>query len=158
MEDRVTKSAFERQAEQMRSQIDSMLSSMEDLQRNYNRWMNNPSQFLSQAGVPVSQMARTAQKTVENATEDLSQGNFPWWVPVAAIGVVGAAVWIYNMLSPRTEHEITHEARHAAREMRHMAGEMTGTQTGNREQFPPHRPGEQSQFGTQMPPSTPGQP
>jgi hypothetical protein len=158
MEDRVTKSAFERQAEQMRSQIDAMLSSMEDLQRNYNRWVSNPSQFFGQAGVPVSQAARTARRTVENASEELSHGNFPWWVPVAAIGVIGAAVWIYNMLSPRVEHEITHEARHAMHQMRQMGSEMTGTQTGNREQFPQHRTGEQSQFGTQMPPSTPGQP
>lgn len=157
MEDRVTKSAFERQADQMRSQIDAMLSSMEDLQRNYNRWMSNPSQFLSQAGVPVNQMARTARKTVENATEDLSAGNFPWWVPVAAIGVIGAGVWIYNMLSPRTEHEISHEAHHAMHQMRHMGNEMTGSQTGN-QQFPPFRPGEQSPFGTQTPPSMPGQP
>lgn len=149
MEDRVTKSAFERQAEQMRSQIEAMLNSMEDLQRNYNRWMSNPSQFLGPAGVPVSQAARTARKTVESATEELSQGNFSWWVPIAAIGVIGAAVWIYNMLSPRTQREMTHEARHAMHQMRHMGSEMTGTQMGNREQSP---------YGTQPPPSTPGRP
>jgi len=158
MEDRVTKSAFERQAEQMRSQIDSMLSSMEDLQRSYNRWMSNPSQFLSQASVPVNEAARTARHTMEHAAEDLSKGNFPWWVPVAALGVIGAGVWIFNMLSPRTEHEMTHEAQRAMHQMRQMGNEMTGTQGGNRGQFPPFRAGEQSPFGNPTPPSTPGQP
>lgn len=158
MEDRVTKSAFERQADQMRSQIDSLRSSVEELQHNYNRWMSNPSQFLNQASAPVSMAARTAKSTVESAAEDLSQTKFSWWMPVAAIGVIGAGVWIYNMLSPRTMHQVSHEAQHAMHQIRHMGNEMPGSQTGNREQFPPFRAGEQSPFGTPTPPSTPGQP
>lgn|GEM_PF-7081375 len=154
----MAKSDFERTAEQLRSQIDALRGNIDDLQRNYTRWINHPSQFFESAGEPVSSAARKAEKAMKNAAEDITSSGIPWWAPVAAIGFIAAGVWIYNMLSPRTEHQVAHEAHRVMHEMNNQMNPVTGTQPGNREQFPPFHAGQQPPFGATTPPRTPGQP
>ncbi len=91
--ERVAKTDFERKAEQLRSQFEDLRGSLDDLIKNYNRLLATGSEMFSQA---QRQMARQARENVEQVAETLGEGRFPWWIPVAVIGLIGVGVWLYN--------------------------------------------------------------
>ena len=92
-----------RKVDQLGSQVDELRRNMDDLVKSYNRVMSTGADVL---GETQRRLAKQARVSVEEATGGMAKGGFSWWVPVAILGVIGAAYWLYNsMMSGAPEAE-----------------------------------------------------
>jgi len=82
-----------RKVDQLRSQIDDVRRNVDDLVKSYNRVMSTATDML---GDTQRRMAKQARESLEEATEEMPEGGFSWWIPVAVLGAIGAGIWLYN--------------------------------------------------------------
>src|SRR5689334_13415625 len=85
-----------RKVDQLRSQVDDLRRNMDDLVKSYNRVMSTGADVL---GETQRRLAKQARESVDEATEGMAERGFSWWVPVAILGVIGAAYWLYNSMT-----------------------------------------------------------
>lgn len=91
----MAKSEFERKADQIRSQIEDLRDSLDDILHSYDRLTQSSAELFTKTQKQVKGAARHAQ---ENVGEELGRMGIPWWVPVAAIAVVGIGLAVLNMV------------------------------------------------------------
>ena len=87
----MAKSDFERKTEQL-------LSQMEDLRSNLEDWIGI-------AQIQMSRATRKARRGLREAGEEFAEAGIPWWVPVAAIAVIGIGIAVANMFGMRVGEE-----------------------------------------------------
>jgi hypothetical protein len=86
-----------RKVDQLRSQIEDLRHSLDEVGKNYNRVMGTGSELL---GDTQRRMARQAGERFEEIGGQLTgEGGFSWWIPVAVLGFIGAAAWLYNQFT-----------------------------------------------------------
>jgi hypothetical protein len=85
-----------RKADTFRKQIEELRDSIDDTIKAYNKVMTTGSELIGEA---PSRFARQARETLGGANMPEEEGGFSWWVPVAIVGAVGAAIWLYNQLT-----------------------------------------------------------
>ena len=93
---RVGKSDFERKAEQLRSQLETMQESFDDITKNYTNLRSMGADWLAQAQKPIASTIRQVREKVEDAPDGIMGTGIRWWIPVAVVGIIGAGVWVYN--------------------------------------------------------------
>lgn len=85
-----------RKVDRLRSQVDELRRNTDDLVNSFNRVMSTGADVL---GETQRRLAKQARESVEEATGGMAaKGGFSWWVPVAILGVIGAAYWLYNSM------------------------------------------------------------
>src|SRR5258708_12595201 len=77
--------------DQLRRQVDEVRRNMDDLVKSYNRVMSTGADVL---GETQRRLAKQARVSVEEVTGGMAEGGFSWWIPVAILGVIGAAYWL----------------------------------------------------------------
>lgn len=82
-----------RKADLLRGQIDDVRRSVDDLVKSSNRAMATGSEILADT---QRRIGRQASEMVGETGEG-GEGGFSWWIPIAILGAVGAAAWLYNM-------------------------------------------------------------
>jgi hypothetical protein len=97
----VAKTDFEKMSDQLRSQLEDLKSGIDDVLKNWNRFQAKGMEWMGQSENPMAKAARQARMSVEDVGEGWSAQGFPWWTPLAVVGVVGAGIWLYNMLTAR---------------------------------------------------------
>src|SRR5438105_11456703 len=120
----MSKSDFERRADQLRAQTEALRENMDELLKGYNRLLGAAGDFVTQSQKPVTEFARQARGNVENVADTFSETGFAWWIPIAAIGFIGAAYWFFTMFFPR-----------AANETRDQFSSSYGSMTGSQQPF-----------------------
>jgi len=96
----VAKSEFERRADQIRSQIEDLRQSLDELIHHYSGPTAIGTSAFDVAGKQVQGVARQAQENVSDVSEGLAKMGIPWWLPVAILGAVGIGVAVYNSMRP----------------------------------------------------------
>ncbi len=91
-----------RKVDQLRGQIDDLRRNIDDLVKSYNRVLTTGADLL---GETQQKLARQARESMVEVTEQVGERGFSWWIPVAVIGAIGAAVWIYNQVTASTTRE-----------------------------------------------------
>jgi hypothetical protein len=95
----MAKSAFEKKSNEFKSQLQDVRDSLDDLMKSYNRLLSTGSEWLAVAPQPVAQIAKQARQNVEEATGGMTGGRMAWWTPLAVLGGIGVAMWLYNKLT-----------------------------------------------------------
>ena len=94
----MSKSSLEKKSNELRAQMDDVRNTLDDLVKRQNRLLSTGADWLTEAQGSVADMAKHARESVEGVTEGSSEGGFPWWAPVALLGVIGIAVFLYNTM------------------------------------------------------------
>lgn len=80
-------------ADQLRSQIDDLRHNVDDLTKNYNRLLTTGAAMVTETQRVVTQKTRDG---IEEATQNLENQGFAWWMPVAILGAIGLVAWLYR--------------------------------------------------------------
>lgn len=92
-----------RKVDQLRNQIDELRQNVDDLVKSYNRVMATGTDLL---GETQRRLTRQAREGVEGVSENvMGEQGFSWWIPVAILGAIGAAAWLYNMFAAGAAEE-----------------------------------------------------
>jgi hypothetical protein len=128
----VFKSEFERKSDDLRSQIEALRQNLDDILASYNRLLGVGTDVVMQAQAPVTSAVRTVKSSVEDVADALpSAGGFSWWVPVAIVGAIGAAIWAFNTFFPREAQDFGDQFSQTAQQMGHQVSDTAqymGTQ------------------------------
>jgi cytoskeletal protein RodZ len=127
----VFKSEFERKSDDLRSQIEALRQNLDDVLSSYNRLLGVGTDVVAQMQGPMTSAARTVRSSVEDAADALpSPGGFSWWIPVAIVGAIGAAIWAFNTFFPREAQDFSNQFSQTAQQMGNQVSQ-SAQQMGN---------------------------
>lgn len=127
----MARSDFEHRADQLRSQIENLRQSMDDVLSSYNRLLGVGTDVVAQAQGPVTSAARTVRSSVEDVTDALpSMGKMNWWIPIAIVGAIGAAIWVFNTFFADQAQELGDQFSQTTQQMGDQISQ-TAQQVGN---------------------------
>ena len=103
----MARSEFERRADQLRTQMETLRESADELVKGYNRFLTAAGDFVNQAQRPMMDFARQARGNVERVREETTSPGpgFAWWMPVAALCAIGCGYWLFTTFFPRAAEE-----------------------------------------------------
>ncbi|HLG50627.1 MAG TPA: hypothetical protein VKY56_03205 [Chloroflexota bacterium] len=96
-------SEIERRAEQIRAQIDDLRASLETALRDSQRLAASATDWLGAIRGQVRTVAMGVSETVEGKRHAVGRIGLTWWMPIAAIVILGAAVLAVRWLRPSLE-------------------------------------------------------
>lgn len=145
----MARSDLEHRADQLRSQIENLRQSLDDVLSSYNRLLGVGTDVVSQAQAPVASAARTVRSSVEDMTDALpSVGRINWWIPVAVVGAIGAAIWVFNAFFADQAQELGDQFSQTAQQVgtqmsqtaQQVGNQVSQTAEGLQSQFTPSNP------------------
>lgn len=114
----VARTDLERKADQLRSQIETLRQSMDDVLSSYNRLIGVGADAVAQAQRPVTSMAQQVRSNVADVADSVpTVGGFSWWIPVALVGAIGAGIWAFNHFFPREVDNLGDQFSQTANQM-----------------------------------------
>lgn len=141
----MAKTELERKADQLRSQIETLRQSMDDVLSSYNRLIGVGADAVSQAQRPVTSMAQQVRSNVADVADSMpTVGGFSWWIPLAFVGAIGAGIWAFNHFFPREADNLGSQVNQTADQFQNQFAQSNPT----RDQFSGYQSGGSESFGT----------